>query len=335
MSSDGTDVVRLTHDEGRDSDPTWSPDGSRIAYSSAREDGQRIYLVGADGSDERPLTFGPADVSPAWSADGHELVYVADANGGDYTAFVVSLETGDTHLLTHGVLRVAWQPIPNHDPTCTRVGTSSDDIVGGGNDSDVVCGGTGADHIKGGPGLDILRGGDGDDVLDARDGVADVVDGGKGFDSAVVDRGDRTVNVEKVSFPEPRNVARGRPVTTSWDWADSSAEFAVDGRGRGSPLWWGSYYPPQWIEIDLGGAKTVRSVELVVAQLGRDETVHVIRGRDSNGTLKLLGAFARLTGDDDVIRIRPKRPWRGISAIRISTVEHPGWVAWKEIRVLR
>jgi hypothetical protein len=151
----------------------------------------------------------------------------------------------------------------------------------------------------------------------------------------VVDRGDRTVNVESVSFSEPRNLARGRPVTTSWDWADSSAEFAVDGLGAGSPLWWGSYYPPQWIEIDLGGPKTVRTIELVVAMREHDETVDVIRGRDSSGKLKLLRAFARLTGDNDVIRIKPKRPWRGITAVRISTVELPGWVAWKEVRVLR
>jgi hypothetical protein len=41
------------------------------------------------------------------------------------------------------------------------------------------------------------------------------------------------------------------------------------------------------------------------------------------------------TTDNMVIRIKPKRPWHGIQTVRVSTVEHPGWVAFKEIRVLR
>ena len=333
MNSDGTDVVRLTHDDGDDSDPAWSPDGSRIAYSSARGDSRRVYVIRADGSDDRPLTDGPADVSPAWSPDGREIVYVEGT--GDYLVTARSLETGEQRLVTRGVARVAWQRIPNGEHACTELGTWQADVVGGGPGSDLVCGVGGNDHLNGGAGLDVLRGGDGDDVLDARDGVADVVDGGEGFDTAFVDRGDRTVDVENINFPEPRNLARGRPVTTSWEWADSSAEFAVDGLGSGSPLWWGSYYPPQWIEVDLGGPRTIRRIELVVAQSGRDESVHVIRGRDARGNLKLLRVVARLTGDNDVIRIRPKLPWRGIRAVRISTLELPGWVAWTEIRVLR
>jgi dipeptidyl aminopeptidase/acylaminoacyl peptidase len=333
MNRDGTDVVRLTHDDGDDSDPAWSPDGSRIAYSSARGDSRRIYLIGADGSDDRPLTAGPADVSPVWSPDGRELLYIAAL--GDYIAFGLSLETGEERVITRGVARIAWQRIPNGERACTHLGTWQDDVVGGGTGSDLVCGAGGNDHVNGGPGLDILRGGDGDDALDARDGVPDVVDGGEGWDTAFVDRGDRTVHVENISFPEPRNVARGRPVTTTWSWADSSAEFVVDGLGPTSPLWWGSYYAPQWIEIELVRPTAIRSIQLVVAQSPSGETIHAIRGRTATGERKLLRVVNRVTHDNDVITIRPIRPWRGITAVRISTVESPSWVAWKEIRVLR
>lgn len=333
MDVDGTDVVRLTRDNGDDSDPAWSPDGSLVAYSSARGDSRRIYVIRADGTGDRALTTGPVDVSPAWSPDGRELVYVEST--GDYFLSAVMLETGERQVLAHGVARIAWQRIPNVARSCTETGTWQDDVLGGGQGSDLVCGAGGNDHINGGAGADVLRGDDGDDMLDARDGIPDVVDGGDGFDTAFLDRSDRAVGVENVNYPEPRNLARGRPVACSWDWADAAAEFAVDGRGAGSPLWWGSYYPPQWIEIDLGGPKTIASIELVVAQSGRDETVHVIRGRDVDGKLRILRVVAKLTGDNDLIRIKPKRPWRGITAVRVSTVDGAGWVAWKEIRVLR
>jgi dipeptidyl aminopeptidase/acylaminoacyl peptidase len=332
MNVDGSEVVRVTHNDGYDADPAWSPDGSQIAYSSSRPDGQRIYVIRPDGTDDRSVTSGPDDLAPAWSPDGRELIYVS---GPDFTLSALSLQSGGVTEIAHGVRTVAWQAVPNGEPACTHAGTSAADVLGGATRSDLVCGAAGNDRLSGGPGLDILRGGDGDDVLNARDGVADVIDGGAGFDSAFVDRGDRTVDVENVNFPEPRNLARGRPVTTSWDWADSSAEFAVDGLGTGSPLWWGSYYAPQWIEVDLGGPKTIRSIELFVAQYPAGETIHAIRGRDSSGKLKLLRLVAGYTGDKTVIRVKPKRSWRGIRAVRVSTLESPSWVAWKEIRVLR
>jgi Ca2+-binding RTX toxin-like protein len=76
-----------------------------------------------------------------------------------------------------------------------------------GGDEHTVAVGAGNDHIVGGPGSDLLSGGDGADVVDARDGEPDVVDGGDGTDTALVDRSDRVVNVEHVLRPEPRNLA--------------------------------------------------------------------------------------------------------------------------------
>ena len=108
----------------------------------------------------------------------------------------------------------------------------------------------------------------------------------------------------------------------------------VGGLGR-TGLWWGSNYAPQWIEIDLGHPVTVRRIELVVAQYPAGNTIHVIRGRMSNGRLKLLKVVAGYTTDNEVIKMKPKYAWRGITAVRVTTLESPSWVAWKEIRVLR
>jgi dipeptidyl aminopeptidase/acylaminoacyl peptidase len=333
MDADGSNVTRLTHDEGEDIDPDWSPDGLRIAFARSENGARRIYIVNADGSNDYAVTYGTADAGPAWSPDGRALAW--DNAAQDHTVMVMSLVGPALTTVAVGGGSPAWQPVEPRGTNCTIWGTWVDDFLGDGSDSNVLCGGDGDDHINGGPGSDILRGDAGNDVLDARDGSPDVVDGGPGIDTALVDRADRTVGVENVRYDEPRNLARGRPVSASQWWADSSPAFAVDGLGAGSPLWWGSYYAPEWIEVDLGRPVTIRKIELVVAQNPAGDTLHVLRGRDATGRLRLLKVVARWTSDNDVITIKPRRAWRGITTVRVTTLESPSWVAWKEIRILR
>ena len=71
-NSDGSNVQRLTDEPGWDSDPAWSPDGTRIAFKSDRDDPDQedcdIYIMDADGGNVRRLTDAPGvDWSPAWS----------------------------------------------------------------------------------------------------------------------------------------------------------------------------------------------------------------------------------------------------------------------------
>jgi dipeptidyl aminopeptidase/acylaminoacyl peptidase len=329
MNADGSDVTRVTHDDGADANPAWAPDGSRLAFDSSRDDGRRIYTIQPDGSDELQITVGPNDLAPAWSPDGRTIAY----QSGSREAVVLTSPSGSGDVVVgYGIGTPAWQPVGSSG--CTHPGTEANDIVIGGAGSDIVCGGGGDDHMQGGPGADILRGGDGADILDARDGSPDIVDGGPGVDRVWVDRGDRTIDVEDAIYAEPRNVARGRPVSASYWWADTPPEFVVDGLGA-TGLWWSGYYAPQWIEVDLGRPTTIRSIELVVAQNPAGDTIHVIRGRDSRGNLHLLKVLAGHTADNMVLRVRPKRPWHGIRSVRVTTLESPSWVAWKEIRVLR
>jgi Tol biopolymer transport system component len=67
MRADGTDVRRLTDSPGLDEGPEFSADGTKIAFSSARDGQQEIYVMDSDGANPRRLTDNPArDESPDW-----------------------------------------------------------------------------------------------------------------------------------------------------------------------------------------------------------------------------------------------------------------------------
>jgi Tol biopolymer transport system component len=57
--------------------PSWSPDGSQVAFVGQRGDGNSdIYVIDADGSNLRRLTTDPAiDEYPSWSPDGSTIIY--------------------------------------------------------------------------------------------------------------------------------------------------------------------------------------------------------------------------------------------------------------------
>ena len=76
--SDGGDagLINLTQNKAPDWQPAWSPDGSRKAFSSHRDDNWEIYVVDADGSNPERLTAHPEyDFSQSWSRDGRQLVF--------------------------------------------------------------------------------------------------------------------------------------------------------------------------------------------------------------------------------------------------------------------
>ena len=45
MNADGSDLKRLTRSPGLDVRPAWSPDGSRIAFTSNRDGNYEIYVM--------------------------------------------------------------------------------------------------------------------------------------------------------------------------------------------------------------------------------------------------------------------------------------------------
>jgi dipeptidyl aminopeptidase/acylaminoacyl peptidase len=68
MNADGSSQTNLTNNPAGDTEPAWSPDGSKIAFASDRSDNWEIYVMNADGTAQTNLTNNSApDYDPAWS----------------------------------------------------------------------------------------------------------------------------------------------------------------------------------------------------------------------------------------------------------------------------
>ena len=59
MDADGNNQTRLTFTAGFDAFPEWSPDGTKIAFTSDRAALDDIWVIDADGSNPTRLTAGP------------------------------------------------------------------------------------------------------------------------------------------------------------------------------------------------------------------------------------------------------------------------------------
>jgi Tol biopolymer transport system component/imidazolonepropionase-like amidohydrolase len=80
--------------------PSWSPDGRRIAFQAYRDSTWQIWTVNADGQELKPVTSSLYDDrEPAWSPDGNRLAFSSD-RGGSYDIWVLTLATGAVRQIT-------------------------------------------------------------------------------------------------------------------------------------------------------------------------------------------------------------------------------------------
>ena len=114
MDVDGGNQQRLTENRKNDESPSWSPDGTRIVFSSDRKGdfvNSEIYLMDADGGNLQRLTENrDDDGAPSWSPNGERIAFVSDRDGNP-EIYVMDADGGNLQNLTnnpHSDYGPAW-----------------------------------------------------------------------------------------------------------------------------------------------------------------------------------------------------------------------------------
>ncbi len=106
------DLQQLT-DTGYNRFPKWSPDGDRILFYSAREEGKDLFLMKSNGKSTRRVRerrFGGGE--PAWSPDGKQIAYEMT----DLAGVGIYIMTDDGQNNRRITLENTWGGVPAWSP---------------------------------------------------------------------------------------------------------------------------------------------------------------------------------------------------------------------------
>ena len=112
---DGTDVRRLTTDDGVERNPAFSPDGKLIAFSAQYEGNADVYVVPAEGGVPKRLTWHPGpDFVQGFTVDGKQVLFTsgrAAFTGAYQHLFTVPVEGGmEVQLPIPNAFQAAYAP---------------------------------------------------------------------------------------------------------------------------------------------------------------------------------------------------------------------------------
>jgi Tol biopolymer transport system component len=121
MDADGSNETRLTTNLAYDDQPTWSPDGNKLAFITDRDGNFEIYTMpGVGGVPTRITNNLAADGFPAWSPDGTKLAFVRGdlRNPSTFEIFVMNADGGNPVRLTNDS---AIDGVPSWSPDGSKI----------------------------------------------------------------------------------------------------------------------------------------------------------------------------------------------------------------------
>ena len=120
---DGSGLTRLTTYEGADDQPTWSTDGSKIVFRSMRSGQSHIWIMDADGSNQRNLmgnmynVLGGQHSKPTFATNGRVYFQISYPDFGERTT-LASISTNGTA----DVIEYTPQALNDSDPSVSWSG---------------------------------------------------------------------------------------------------------------------------------------------------------------------------------------------------------------------
>lgn len=123
IETDGRQPTNLTSNPAADRAPAFSPDGTKIAFSSKRDGEHCIYVMNADGSEVKRLTTSFSyDSNPAFSPDGKRIVFSSMRYDGSSEIYVMNADgSGQTRLTGDGI-----NTNPTFSPDGSQIAFESD-----------------------------------------------------------------------------------------------------------------------------------------------------------------------------------------------------------------
>jgi Tol biopolymer transport system component len=126
----GGTATRITSGLAYDAQPRFSPDGSRIAFTSDRSGGDNIWIQSLDGRDTTQVTKGNTNgyISPEWAPDGQYIVATKTGGGsGGNKLWLYHTDGGAGVQLVRGAnqlttIGAAFGPDPRYIWFATRQG---------------------------------------------------------------------------------------------------------------------------------------------------------------------------------------------------------------------
>jgi len=122
MDQDGANVQYLTDDSAIVFSPRWSPDNSKIVYTSLEGGTPRVIILDTRTLQKQPLGLQGFTSAPRFSSDGQQIVFAA-GEGGSSDIFILDLASGATRQLTD---TAAIETEPGFSPDGSQIVFESD-----------------------------------------------------------------------------------------------------------------------------------------------------------------------------------------------------------------
>lgn len=114
VSREGGRAERLTAGVGEARYPSFSPDGTQLAFLGREEGPGEVYVMSAEGSEARRLTFEGISSVAGWSPEDQSIIYASSAlsaHYGETMLYAISPQGGEARLLPVGMANaIAYAP---------------------------------------------------------------------------------------------------------------------------------------------------------------------------------------------------------------------------------